>query len=121
MMNEDYDFKNNPEAELGFLRLLLHQKGLPYSYADRALDVYEMRRRLCDARERLLLVDYGYENIAEDIYTKKPIGEQWRESEEVLFNLKEMALSRSRYHILARAYEERQEQDKQLDETYPEY
>ena len=121
MNNSPYYYKNHPEADLGFLRLLLHQKGLSYGDADRALDVYEMRRRLCDEHERLLLLDYGLENIAADIAIKKPLGEQWREYEETLFSLKENALSRSRYHILTRAFEQRQEQDAPTHEENLEY
>lgn len=118
-MGEQFDFKNNPIAEVAFLRLLLHQKGLPFESADRALDNYEMMRRLSDDRERVLLIDYGLENIAQDIFMKQPLGEQWRTYEESLFNIKERALSRSRYHILAKAFEQRQsETDHQDDDPY---
>ena len=105
-----YDLSSNPTAELAYLRLLLHQKGLPYDSADRAIDNYEMERRLTDDHERHLLLDYGFDNIAEDIYNKYPIGEQWRVYEEALFNIKERAISRSRYHILAQAYRQRQQE-----------
>ena len=75
-----YDLSSNPTAELAYLRLLLHQKGLPIESADRAIDNYEMERRLTDCHERPLLLDYGFDNIAADIYGKQPIGEQWRGS-----------------------------------------
>ena len=110
-MSEQYDFTDNPTAELAYLRLLLHQKGLPYSSAERALDTYEIERRLADDRERPLLLDYGYDNIAMDIFNKSPIGDQWREFEGTLFNVKELAVSRSRYHILAQALQQRQLSD----------
>ena len=116
MSNEEFDLKNNPIAELAFLRLLLHKKGLEYESADRALDCYEMSRRLTDDHERWLLLDYGYENIVEDIYNKVPIGDQWRAFEGTLFSLKETALSRSRYHILAKALEQRESSIPQEDE-----
>ena len=107
-MDEQYDFIDNPVAEIAFLRLLLHQSGLSYESADRALDFYEMERRLRDDHERYLLLDYGYENIVTDIVNKAPIGEQWRSYEESLFNVKERAVSRSRYHILMQAFKQRQ-------------
>ena len=121
MINNVYDFRDHPEADLAFLRLLLHQRGMPYSTADRALAVYEMRRRLSDERERLLLLEYGYENIAEDIFMRRPLGEQWHEYEEALFSLRERALSRCYYHILARAFEQQQEQDAPTHEEDLEY
>lgn len=39
-MNEQYDFIDNPVAELAYLSLLLHQKGLSFDSAERALDTY---------------------------------------------------------------------------------
>ncbi len=109
-MNENFDFTvaDNPIAETAFLCLLLQKKGLKYSDAKRAIDTYEIPRRLTDDHERILLLDYGFENIAADIYNKMPIGNQWLEYEETLFNVKERALSRSRYHILAQALQQRQ-------------
>ena len=108
MTDDIFDF-TSPEAEIAFLRLLLHQRGLPYESADRALDTYEMMRRLSDEHERNLLLDYGYENISLDIFNKAPIGSQWSQYEETLFSLKELAVSRSRYHILQQAYKQRQQ------------
>ena len=117
-MSEQYDFQDNPTAEIAYLRLLLHQKGLPYDSAERALDTYEMERRLSDDRERPLLLDYGYDNIVQDIFDKMPIGEQWRECEQTLFNVKERALSRSRYHILAQALMQRSIVENQPEDFY---
>ena len=113
----EHSFCNNPAAETAYLRLLLHQKGLPYESVDRALDTYEIERRLADDYERCLLIDYGYANIVEDIYNKQPIGEQWRVYEATLFNVKERALSHSRYHILSQAFQQRQNYDIQEDLT----
>ena len=107
MDNEMFDFRDNPTAELAFLRLLLHQKGLSYQSAERAIEYYEMERRLTDDHERCLLLEYGYTNIAEDIYRKVPIGDQWSEHEQTLFSLKELATSRCRYHILTQVLKQR--------------
>ena len=120
-MSEQYDFTDNPTAELAYLRLLLHQKGLSYSSAERALDTYEMKRRLADEQEHLLLVDYGYDNIVTDIYNKVPLGDQWREYEGTLFNIKQLAVSRSRYHILAQAFQQRQFSDVPQEEDLYDY
>lgn len=106
-MAEKYEFTTT-EGEIAYLRLLLHQKGITFDDADRALDTYEMDRRLADKHERNLLLDYGLECIADDIYNKKPIGDSWLAHESLLFSLKDIALSRSRYHILAQAYKQRQ-------------
>lgn len=106
-MAEKYEF-TNIEAEIAYLRLLLHRKGLQFEDADRALDTYEMARRLADAHERNLLIDYGLELVSEDIYNKRPLGDSWLAHESLLFSLKELALSRSRYHILVQAHKQRQ-------------
>lgn len=109
-MAEKHVFTNT-EAEIAFLILLLRKKGLSFEDAERALDTYEMERRLADKHERNLLIDYGLEHISEDIYSKKPIGDSWLAHEGLLFSLKDIALSRSRYHILAQAYKQRQSAD----------
>lgn len=77
-----------------------------------------MERRLSDDRERPLLLDYGYDNIVQDIFDKMPIGEQWREYEQTFFNIKERALSRSRYHILAQALMQRSTVENQPEDFY---
>ena len=103
------DIANNHWAESEQLRELLHQKGASYEIADTLLDYYEILRRLSDDHERPLLVNYGYENIADDMIDTQPIGEQWRKKEAILFNMKELATSRSRYHLLMRDYQNRQQ------------
>ena len=114
----DYDVSTNVWAEINYLRLLLEQKGLPRESAERALDNYEMSRRLSDEHERCLLIDYGYANLATDIYSKVPLGDQWSKYEGTLFNVKERALSRSRYHILTQAYRQRQQETKKQKDPY---
>lgn len=104
---EQFDFSNNKMAEIAYIRLLLHKKGLSYESADMALDYYELQRRLENEFERALLLNYGFENIADDIYNKMPLGNQWQEYEAKLFNLKELAVSKSRYYLLAQAFEQR--------------
>ena len=118
MICEYDDLSSNVLAEIMYLRLLLEQKGLPRESAERALDNYEMSRRLSDEHERCLLIDYGYNNLAADIYSKVPLGDQWCKYEGTLFNVKERALSRSRYHLLAQAYRQRQQEAEQKDESF---
>ena len=113
-MNSRHNF-SSVSAEYVYLHLLLTQKGLSDDSSWRALETYEMERRLSDDNEHYLLVDYGYENIATDIFNKNPIGEQWRQYEKNLFNIKQIALSRSRYHILAQAYNQRQTRNTETD------
>lgn len=118
MEYEALDLKNNPVAECAYIRLLLQQQGMPYKTAERALEVYDLYRRLSDDHERPLLIEYGFENIVTDMYSRQPIGEQWRDHENDLFDVKARALSRSRYHILAKVLSLRQENKQQDEDLY---
>ncbi len=119
MNYEVFDSKDNPFAECAFLRLLLQQKGMSFRSAERVLEVYDICRRLSDDHERPLLTEYGFENIAADMYNRQPIGDQWREYEDTLFDIKTRALSRCRYHILAKVLDLRQKNVQEDEDTWP--